>query len=656
MASNKINVISVGMAGVDMKTNPLFLDSSNVQSATNLQFDEGVIKTRHGFEYHDLGTSGKYRGGAAYSPSRGLSHQPFADPIVSLVYGVDNTFYYNIMDCGEPMPPIELCGKNVDCRDEVYLYQAENYLIAQSRQGATWWWEGSGCYTVSLGLSAPQELVQELCCEIIENKKELVLDKKEDECCFYKMDVCELEAVPQEDWLHSSHDSLCNEKHRHFLMNSAGLGAYVHGRIHQEGHNVIAVSDIIHKRGHKLTDDILLMEEQQLASYGDPLSTNSKLGQLRALYPLPAMSTANGEGDLIAYYDNGAVAYNTFQLPREARYDAEGNQIQEGWGDKRMVSHLLNVISAVGRYAVAVLPRDHAFRSKFGVHFLRLVLGTETLRDESVNTFSQNVQPILDSDDASQLRGAAVGHWVKGSRVLTTTGLHPSFAHSASPMGKGFVVFNQASSYTQDRTPRPVWEGLWLMDNGMQGIHQFLNAQDPISYDTFGFMCSDRDTNLFFAEPRPTLSVDKRNGKTIPIEWQVTSAQHFMRDLGQLKHIGEGRLEVIFNDSLQNVRVWIRTDQNTEWKIWNEFSGHEDIKRGEKVLRNFVLGKPDVDYSRASWYQFKVEGVGHVEIRQLEVTYSNDTGKSGRDICSVVDSDCNNFFEYNDKPLSDRWL
>ena len=84
------------------------------------------------------------------------------------------------------------------------------------------------------------------------------------------------------------------------------------------------VSDIIHKRGHKLTDDILLMEEQQLESYGDPLSTNSKLGQMRALKTLPALNTANGEGDLIAYYDYGVVSYNTFQFPRETRSDAEG--------------------------------------------------------------------------------------------------------------------------------------------------------------------------------------------------------------------------------------------------------------------------------------------------------------------------------------------
>ena len=655
MASKKINVISVGMAGVDMKSNPLFLAESNVHSATNLQFDEGVIKTRHGIRYHSLGTSGKYRGGASYAPSRGVSHMPFADPIASIVYGVDDKFYFNTVDGGEPLPPLELGGKNVDCRDEVYMFQAENYLIAQSRQGATWWWEGCGDYTVSLGLDAPQELVAELVTEIRENKKEIVLDRKEGGCCFYKMEVCTLESVQQEDWLHSSHDSLCDEKHRHFLMNSAGLGAYVHGRIHQEGHNVIAVSDLIHKRGHKLTDDILLMEEQQLDSYGDPLSTNSKLGQLRALHPLPAMNTANGEGDLIAYYDNGVVAYNTYQFPRETRYDGEGKKLQEGWGDKRMVSHLLNVVSAVGRYAVAILPRDHAFRSKFGVHFLRLVLGTETLRDESVNTFSQNVQPILDSDDASQLRGAAVGHWIKGSRVLATTGLHTSFAHSASPMGKGFVVFNQASSYTQDRTPRPIWEGLWTMDNGMQGIHQFMNAQDPLSYDTFGFICSDRDTGLYFAEPRDSLPVDIRDDKDVPIEWQVTSAQQFMKDLGQIKHIGEGMLEVIFSQNLQNIRVMIRSDQNTKWEVWNEFSDCETLARGEKVLRNFVLGKPSIDYSRASWYQFRIEGVGQVEIRQLEVTFSYDTGKSGRDSLSVVDKDCENYFEFNDKPISDRW-
>ncbi|MFK5283998.1 hypothetical protein ACI3PL_30915, partial [Lacticaseibacillus paracasei] len=79
------------------------------------------------------------------------------------------------------------------------------------------------------------------------------------------------------------------------------------------------------------------------------------------------MQTANGEGDLIAYHENGVVAFNTHEAPRETRVAGDGSIVQKGWDTKRLVNHLLNKVSAVGRYAVAVLPRDHFFRSAFGL-------------------------------------------------------------------------------------------------------------------------------------------------------------------------------------------------------------------------------------------------------------------------------------------------
>ena len=653
MATKKLNMLVVGMTGVDMKSNPLYLPASKLHSATNIQFDEGVIKTRHGFKYHDLGTSGTFQGATDYTPSRGLSHKPFADPTASIVMVVDSTLSFNLSNNNEFFLAEEIPSE-CDTFCEVYLYQAENYLIVQSPESNTMWWEGYGSAICSKGLDAPMELVAELVTLIKENQKTLTLDHEG--CCFHKMEYCSPEDIPEEDYLHHSHDSFQTSKHRQFLVNSVNLGVYAHGRIHQQGQHQMYVSDIIHKRGHKLTDDILLMEEQQLESYGDPLSTNSKLGQMRALKTLPALNTANGEGDLIAYYDYGVVSYNTFQFPRETRSDAEGKQIQAGWETKRMVSHLLNTVSAVGRYAVALLPRDHAFRSRFGLHFLRSVTGAEVLNDESVNTFSQDVQPILDSDTPDQLSGAAVGHWVEGSRMFASVGLHSSDAHSSSPMGKGFVSFNQATTFSEDRTPRPTWEGLWVMDNKMQGIHQFLNVSDPTSKDVFGFLCSDRDTNIHYSEPKSCQMVDTRGGLEIPIEWELVTKQESMRDLGELKVIASGRVDIVSSFYSKNMRVYIKTDTQPDWALWREVD-FGTVEVDTLVRNNFDLGKPPVDYREAGWFQVKIEGVGHMEIYQLEVDYSENTGKTGRKSAKHVSKKASeSYFDFNDKPLSSRWI
>lgn len=100
-----------------------------------------------------------------------------------------------------------------------------------------------------------------------------------------------------------SHDTFDNAKHRNWLVNGAGLGVYAHGRVHQQVGSLVFVGDLIHKRGYRLTDDILLMEEQDTLSYGEPLSVSSRMGDLVALAVMPTMSSANGEGNLMAYYE-----------------------------------------------------------------------------------------------------------------------------------------------------------------------------------------------------------------------------------------------------------------------------------------------------------------------------------------------------------------
>lgn len=651
----KLNIITVGVTGVDMKSNPLFLPASKLHSATNIKFEEGVIETRNGFKFHDLKAQGRFQGSTVYSPARGLSHRPFSDPITALVFVVDSQISYNLLQCDSFSCNYQVCGNGFTAEEDANLYQAENYLIAQAPDSNTIWWEGYGCYIKSAGLNADEATVQELQCTIKETQKSLIMDHEDDKCCFHKIEYCKLEAEEMDEYPNSTHDTFIFDKHKNFLANSAGLGAYVHGRIHQQGEYDILVSDLIHKRGHKSTDDILLMEEQMNPSHGDSLSVSSKLGQLRALAPLAATNTANGEGDLIAYYDNGVVSFNTFQFPRETRATAEGETIQEGWSFKRMVSHVLNTVSAVGRYAVATLPRDHLFRSKFGLHLLRITAGNETFRDESINTISQDVQPILDTDSARELRGAAVGHWVEGSRMLATTGLHASYAHSSSPMGKGFVSFNQAVSYTEDRTPIPSWEGLWICNNEIEGIHSFHHLSEPTSHNKFGFLCSDRDTNIYFAEITDNLEKDWIGDTPYQVEWELETKQEAMRDLGKLKELTDARLELITSDKDAKVEVLIRTDRASEYKSWRKFDFSE-CADGSQVLKNATLGKPPVDYREASWYQLKVRGLGKVRIQQFELDYSSDNRQISRDTtCLKRGKHCDNYFEINDSPQSERW-
>jgi len=448
----------------------------------------------------------------------------------------------------------------------------------------------------------------------------------------------------------SSHDTFDETKHVNWLVSEAGIGAYAHGRIHQQLGNTIYVGDLIHKRGHLKTDDLLLMEEQALLSMGEPLSVPSRMGQLRAMEMLPTMNTANGEGALVAYYDHGVVAFDTFEAPRETRHDGEGNVVQKGWDSKRLVNHMLNTVGSVGRYAVSVLTRDHLFRSTRGLHFLKVILGEGTFNSENTNHISMDVEPLLDADTA--LDGAATGFWSFGNRMFATTGLVDADCISSSSSGRGFVSWNQAVTFTEDRTPQSLWEGLWTVDYGVQGIHRFAS----VDRREFSFICSDRDKQLYNAVIDKDAVVDTRCGVEIPIEWSFETGRFAPSGLSTKSTINDCVLEFVASSSTQKIRVLSRTDSDGEWREWREFSPAERVTNaGQKILFTESIGRPATQHREVTWIQLRVEGIGAAEIRLIDLDYSTSTGKAGRGQSYVVELSEKDPYEINTSPIESRW-
>lgn len=636
-------VITRTTTGVDMRKNPLLLGPEFVHSATNIAFEEGVIKTRPAFVYNDLKVSGRFEGATRYQPSRGLSFKAFGPSIDSIAFAVNGEIYlYEYGRCAN-----QICNP-VNYGDEVNLFQAENYLIAQSKNNDTSWYEGGLCFVRSPGIGAPEELVRSCSCEIEVTEKELIGGAKY--CCYERIRYDQYKASPQEhDEANGPHDTFIWEKHRNFLINGAGLGIYAHGRIHQEGPYSIYVSDIIHGRGHKSPDDILLMEEQVLPSMGSTLSTNSSAGNLVAMAVMPKQGSPNGEGELIAYYENCVVSFNTFQFPRETRHDGEGQMIQKGWDTMTMVSSVFNTISAVGRYAVTVLPRDHFFRSRFGLHFLTIAIGQATFNDETTNTISAPVAPLLDADPTSDLRGAATGYWISGSRMLATTGMTENFAYSASPFGRGFVSWNQATTFTQDRTPIPKWEGLWLPDFEMAGIFWFGGIADR-----YGFLTSTKDSRLMFAEIRQGHRCDWRDGCAVPIEWEVISAQIAPSGVGNTSSIKDGRIEMILAPG-SRVQVDVRTDRWSEWEPWKDVQCEDHEGEATDMIVSESFGMPPEGIRDATWIQFRITGIGYAEILDLIIDASEGIKKSGRNFCTALPTGGDDHFRLHNQPSITRW-
>lgn len=442
----------------------------------------------------------------------------------------------------------------------------------------------------------------------------------------------------------SSHDTFDESKFRQWLANNAGQGIYAHGRIHQQVGDLVYIGDLIHKRGHLTPSDILLMEEQETLSHSDPLSVPSRLGTLNAMAMLPTMNTANGEGSLIGYYQRGVVAFDTFEVPRETRFDGEGKMIQQGWSTKKLVNHLLNTVSAVGRYAVAVLTRDHLFRSVRGLHFLKTTLGDGSFNTEQTNRISSDVDPLLDKDPEEHLHGAAAGFWIQGDRMFASTGLYQDCGLSTAPLARGFVSWHQALTFTENRTPIPAWEGVWTFDSGIAGIHRFIDGE-PLCSDVSGF--------VYLAEIDKNASVDTRGSDTLPIEWSLETGAAAPAGLGSTITVSDCLLELVVSDFSKRIRVYARTDVTGDWALWKELK--PSTKTGANLLVQESLGRPPASCRECTWIQVRVEGVGAAEIRRIDLDFSEATVKAGRQRSHVVATSDKDPFETNTTPLSKRW-
>ena len=606
----KFSIITIGAAGVDMRQNPLFLENSKASHATNLTFDEATIKTRFDIEYQSLGLRGQFQGSTYFSPSTGLSATSYSNAPSSLATVVNGVVSLNVIQSqGISSTPIVLQGGE-NFKGDTYLFDAENYLIVLNPQSASYWSDAGGDLVRSPGLT--------------ESGGE-------------------------------SHDKLDSSENKNWLPNGASIGHYIHAQNHISvdfGNNPdcpalnseIWVSDIGGSRtlDDCSAEDILKMEAAMLDSGGGTLVAPSRLGKSVAFETLLS-SGNNGEGFFVDFRECGIVFHNTFEMPRETMYGENDSMIQEGWDEKRITNVQLQTVSTVGRYGPYQLPDDIWFRSEYGYHFLKKTLGTGTLKDEKRNHESHDIQPLIDMDEDQNLEGLSSGYWLKNDRLMGTVGVVQNSLFSSTSMGRGIVVLNQATTYTEDDTPRALWEGLWLPDKGVNGIHKFTKLGPRAKNKEFGFICSDNNRNIFVAEFKNRRSgYDRRDNKDYLIPWQYTSGSFVMNGLKTIDKLRSAVLDFVGDESTSEIEVQVRTDQHQCWETW----GIIKPCLNSKSVTSKALGEPSAKSIReATWFQFRIKGQGYIEIRTFDVEATKvDSKKDGRNACVPVCCEQENYF------------
>jgi hypothetical protein len=577
-------IIGKEVNGVTTEDNPFGLSNRYLVHARNIQIDRGILKTRPGFVREPLGMKAPFQGATIYRPGRGVSAKQESDDNLYLAVAAGGEISLTGLESCKMGSYQVLCNSGMG-DNVVHLLSAEQWLIATAEgQNTKWWTPGQDCFTTSPGLAD-----------------------------------CNLEDLPE--------DTFCKESWVHWLVNGAGLTAYVHGRVHQSVGRRLYISDMIYKRGINTDTDILRMWEQSQSSYGDVQCLSTRAGDIVALEVLPATTTPNGEGDLVAYTERGVFTFNTFEYPRKTVVSATGETVSKGWAYKRLKDQRMMHITACGRYAVAVSPRDHFFRSKYGLFSLKLSLESGTLKDEPIDNLSWQVKSLLQEND-ELLKGVSTGYWIEGQRIFTSTEMAYDAGVAVEPFGRSFAVYNKVISQTVEGTPVQGWEGLWSSPN--MNIHRFMpnDGQDFL-------MLTSEDGKFEATHVLEDAIVDiKADGTKQEIEWEIETGKTNFGSAANLSTISEGYFEAISRSKDFKVTIYVKTDKTLCWKEWKTFGSCD--KDGEMFFIGQPLGRPDASTREGSWFEFRIVGTGSMEIHHFNVDVALGDAKINRAVCVAV--------------------
>ena len=270
MANTRKAVVTFAVQGMNGSIHPAIPQVTGLSRMTNCQIKGQMITTRPGFMARVLGPDAdefrgeNIQGAIHYNPVYGQSQQSYGENRDAIIISAGGKKFHLTFGRSD-IPSISNETAGIDgLRDAmvVWMFQAENYAIAQDGASNIWIWDGQSQAFTSPGYN---------------------VDKPE----------------------------------RSRLANAASVGAYVHGRIVQVimGGRII-VGDIIHKT--RLSDpvNILGMTEQIYYATGSYFSPPSNMGEVVAMGILPLSNTLHGHDDLVIHCRRGIFSLKLDHSPR----------------------------------------------------------------------------------------------------------------------------------------------------------------------------------------------------------------------------------------------------------------------------------------------------------------------------------------------------
>lgn len=270
MANNRKAVLTFAVQGMNGSIHPAAINMTGVVRAVNCQIKGSLLTTRPGFKAHKLGPDAEamrgenIQGALHYNPVLGQSQRYFGENRDSLMVVAGGRKFHITIGPSKIVSVSDETNDIFGVRDAhlAWLFQAENYVIAQDGSSRIWIWDGNSSAFTSPG-----------------------------------------------------YNTKAPEKSR--LANGGSAGTYAHGRIVQVilGNKII-VGDIIHKTRFGDPANILRTSEQVYYATGSFFSPPSNMGEVVAIGLLPLSNTMHGHDDVVVHCRRGIFSLKLDHSPR----------------------------------------------------------------------------------------------------------------------------------------------------------------------------------------------------------------------------------------------------------------------------------------------------------------------------------------------------
>lgn len=317
--------------------------------------------------------------------------------------------------------------------------------------------------------------------------------------------------------------------------------------------------------------DVLNFQEDDYLSTGGVLAAPTQMGRIRNL-AFPTMAdTAAGQGDLLAFCDNGVCSFAVSQ-PRSS------------W--KKMTAFqrvTLADVGCLGDRTVTNVNGDIYFRSHDGLRSYRNAAATQAMPGQ--NSISSELRTFFNADSTKSASEASAVYF--DSRYLLAAWGKPNYLGTQTVYSSILSLdFSPVQRNNRANVVSPAYDGAWTGLN----IYQLLRGVFSQTERSFAF-CDNYGT-LSLYELMPNKVVDASFGVTTPIRSIVETRSYEFEKPYTLKKLSRADIWVSNLQGQVDFKVYFRPDKFPCWIEWTSFQKNARMEYCPSSPEEFLAKVP----------------------------------------------------------------